>query len=221
MVRREVDYELIGVAFLITTIILGGILLIGSSLNSYKVNDLRTEIANLEVKQRSQSLGIELASSFEGDNCQAMRQWVNSSSDTTEELRKKVAAYEDSSKIESPKYETLKKRYMNLMIQRIVEVREIEQRCGGDRVEIIYFYSNQDCDSCKDQGTVLTYLRRNYEDSVIVYPLDTGLEMDHIEFMKEFYGIERYPSLVVDGEVYEGFQSKQTLQQVIENKTEE
>lgn len=221
MVKRDVDYELIGVAFLITTIILGGILLIGSSLNTYKVNDLRNEITGLEVKQRSQSLGIELASSFEGDNCEAMRQWVNSSSDTTEDLRKKVAAYEDSSKIESPKYETLKKRYMNLMIQRIVEVREIEQRCGEDRVEIIYLYSNNNCDACKDQGTVLTYMRRNYESDVIVYPLDTDLGMDHIEFMREFYGVERYPSLIINGELHEGFQSKQTLQQIIENKTEE
>lgn len=222
MVERKVDWEYLVLAFLVTVLLMGGILYLGTGLSDHKVNSLRDDVKQIEVEQRSHSLGLQLAESVEGQRCEAMSSWVESSVPEIQNLRKEVAAYESSSKVDNADYELVKKRYMNLVIQNLIEVRQMEENCGDDRVNIVYMYTKNDCGRCEDQGTVLTYYRRNYEESVLVHPLDTDLEMKSIEFMEDFYNIEEYPALIIEGEVYEGFQDREKLGNVLEqnlNKT--
>lgn len=216
MVDRKVDWEYLVMAFLATIIIMGGILYLGTGLSEHKVNSLRDDVKQIEVEQRSHSLGLQLAGSVEGQKCEAMQRWVESSVPDIQNLRQEVAAYESSSKVDNADYELVKKRYMNLVIQNLIEVRQMEERCGEDRVNIVYMYTKNDCGRCDDQGTVLTYYRRNYDDKVLVHPLDTDLEMKSIEFMENFYNITEYPTLIVEGEVYEGFQDREKVGTIIE-----
>jgi len=62
-----------------------------------------------------------------------MRRWADSSVPEIQNLRQEVAAYESSSKVENQGYELVKKRYMNLVIQNLIEVRQMEERCGGTK----------------------------------------------------------------------------------------
>jgi|AntDeeMetagen681_2_1112603.scaffolds.fasta_scaffold01201_4 hypothetical protein len=216
MVDRKVDWEYLVLAFFITVLLMTGILYLGTGLSDHKVNSLRDDVKQIEVDQRSHSLGLQLAESVEGQRCEAMRRWVDSSVPEIQNLRQEVAAYESSSKVENQGYELVKKRYMNLVIQNLIEVRQMEERCGEDKVNIVYMYTKNDCDRCEDQGTVLTYYRRNYENDVLVHPLDTDLKMKSIEFMEDFYNITDYPVLIIEGEVYEGFQNRERLGNIIE-----
>lgn len=222
MVERKVDWEYLVLAFFVTVLLMMSILYLGSGLSDHKVNSLRDDVKQIEVEQRSHSLGLQLAESVEGQKCEAMTRWVESSVPEIKNLRQEVAAYESSSKVENKDYKLVKKRYMNLVIQNLIEVRQMEERCGEDRINIVYIYTKNDCGRCDDQGTVLTYYRRNYEDSVLVHPLDTDLEMKSIQFMENFYNIEQYPALIIEGEVYEGFQDREKLGEILEqnlNKT--
>lgn len=216
MVNRKVDWEYLVLAFFATLLIMSSILYLGTGLSDHKVNSLREDVKQIEVEQRSHSLGLQFAESVEGQKCEAMQRWVESSVPEIQNLRQEVAAYESSSKVENAEYELVKKRYMNLVIQNLIEVRQMEERCGDDRVNIVYIYTKNDCDRCEDQGTVLTYYRRNYEDNVLVHPLDSDLSMKSIEFMEDFYNINDYPALIVEGEVYEGFQNREKVGEIIE-----
>lgn len=216
MVDRKVDWEYLVMAFLATIIIMGGILYLGTGLSDHKVDSLRDDVKQIEVEQRSHSLGLQLAESVEGQKCEAMRRWVESSVPEIQELRREVAAYESSSKVGNADYELVKKRYMNLVIQNLIEVRQMEERCGDNRVNIVYMYTKSDCGRCNDQGTVLTYYRRNYDDKVLVHPLDTDLNMKSIEFMQDFFNVNEYPTLIVEGEVYRGFQNREKVGEIIE-----
>lgn len=216
MVDRKVDWEYLVLAFCVTVILMTGIFYLGSELSDHKVNSLRDDVKQIEVEQRSHSLGLQLAESVEGQRCEAMRRWVKSSVPEIQDLRQEVANYESSSKVENTDYTLVKKRYMNLVIQNLIEVRQMEERCGEDRVNVIYMYTKDGCGRCDDQGTVLTYYRRNYDDKVLVHPLDTDLDMKSIEFMEDFYDINQYPALIIEGEVYEGFQSREKLGEVLE-----
>lgn len=218
MVNRKLDWEYLVMAFFVTVILMSGILYLGTGLSDHKVNSLRDDVKQIEVEQRSHSLGLQLAESVEGQKCEAMQRWVESSMPEIQDLRQEVAAYESSSKVENRDYELVKKRYMNLVIQNLIEVRQMEQRCGDNRVNIVYMYTKDDCDRCDDQGTILTYYRRNYQDDVLVHPLDTDLEMKSIEFMENFYNITEYPSLIIEGEVYQGFQNKEELGAIVDQK---
>lgn len=216
MVDRKVDWEYLVMAFLVTIIIMGGILYLGDGLSEHKVNSLRDDVKQIEVEQQSHLLGLQLAESVEGQKCEAMTRWVESSVPEIQNLRKEVATYESSSKVDNTDYELVKKRYMNLVMQNLIEVRQMEERCGDERVNVVYIYTKNDCGRCDDQGTVLTYYRRNYDDKVLVHPLDTDLDMKSIEFMEDFYNVTEYPTLIVEGEVYEGFQDRDKLGNILE-----
>lgn len=216
MVDRKVDWEYLVLALFVTVVLMTGIFYLGAGLNDYKVNSLRNDVKQIEVEQRSHSLGLQLAESVEGQKCEAMKRWMQSTVPEIRDLRKEVASYESSSKIKNGEYRLVKKRYMNLLIQNLIEIRRMESECGEEAVNIVYLYTKDDCGRCEDQGTVLTHFRRKYGDKVVVHPLDTDLGVKPIEFMEEFYGIDKYPAVVVEGEVYEGFQNKQELDRIIQ-----
>jgi hypothetical protein len=216
MVDRKVDWEYLVLAFFVTVIIMTGVFYLGNGLSDHKVNSLRNDVKQIEVEQRSHSLGLQLAESVEGQKCEAMRRWTESSVPEIQNLRQEVAAYESSSQVENTDYKLVKKRYMNLVIQNLIEVRQMEQQCGDNKVNIVYMYTKNDCGRCNDQGSVLTYYRRNYDKEVIVHPLDTDLDMKSIGFMEEFYNVSEYPSLIIEGEVYEGFQDREKVGNLIQ-----
>lgn len=220
MVERTVDWQIISIAFAVTLVIMGGIYLGGSQLNEYKLDSIRNDIKSLEVEQQSQDIGFDLARSTESDSCSAMQKWIDTSTPKIKDLRKDVAAYESSSKFESEEYTILKKRYTNLVLQNMMEIRTLEQNCDKEMLDIVYVYSKYNCPSCEDQGTVLTYYRQKYDERLIVHPLDADLDMDSVNFIEELYNVTEYPVIIVDGEVHRGLQDKQELGDIIEENLE-
>lgn len=223
MVEREIDWKYPLIAISLTIVIFSGIFYAGYLLNEHKVDTLRSQIEEAETDQRSRVIGLELSESLQSQDCRAVEGWMNTTVDELRDLRLEVAAYENSNKINNREYTTVKKRYMNLLLQNLVQLRNYDESCSGEKVDIIYFYDD-DCDACTDQATILTQIRQEYRKEVVVYPLDTELDMQPINFLLNYYDIERYPSLVVDGEVFSGFQSKEnltaTVDQNLNNSTE-
>lgn len=212
MVKRNFDWEYVVIGLLTTFLVLGVVFVAGKGLSNHKVNALEKDVKEMEVDQRSQLLAYQLASESE-PNCQAMREWVNGTVKESQDLRRDVAQYENSRKIENSEYGVLKKRYMNLLVQNILEVRRVEDNCDKNYTEIIYFYSN-DCQVCRDQGSVLSHVSGNNQDTII-YALDTSLDMDTISYLETKYGVKEYPSLVVNEELYSGFRDKAELKEII------
>ncbi|PSG99422.1 MAG: hypothetical protein BRC29_04870 [Nanohaloarchaea archaeon SW_7_43_1] len=215
MVEREIEWKYPLFAVLLTAAIFSGIFYTALSLNDYKVNNLKSQIEEVEVEQRSRLVGLQLSENLEKNDCRAVKGWVNTTVDDIRNLRLEVAAYEDSNKIDNREYTTVKKRYMNLLLQNLVQIRNFDDACNREVVDIVYFYSDG-CDACNDQATVLTEVRQRYGKDVVVYPLDTELDMQPINFLLNYYDVEEYPTLVINGEVKQGFQSIDSLEQDIE-----
>lgn len=222
MVERKVDWKYLVIAVAVTGMIFTGILYAGFALNDYKVDSLRAQIESVETEQRSRIIGLELSEDLQEEDCRAVDEWMDTTVDDLRELRLEVAAYENSNRIDHREYTTVKKRYMNLLLQNLIQVRSYDESCSGEIVDVIYFY-NDGCDACMDQATILTQVRQEYGQNVVVYPLDTSLDMQPINFLMSYYDVQEFPTLVVEGEVYEGFQPKDNLTSTIEtklNKTE-
>lgn len=216
MVERSVDWEYPVAAAVLTAVIFVALFQAGIFLNDYKVEDLRNQIDSVETEHRSNLIGLELSQNLQKEDCRALDEWMNMTVDDLRNLRMEVAAYENSNKIDNDDYTEVKKRYMNLLLQNLIQVRNYDSSCEKQIVDIIYFYED-DCDACTDQATVLTNIRQEYGQEVVVYPLDTELDMQPINFLQNFYEIERYPSIVVAGEPKEGFQSIEKVREQIEN----
>jgi thiol-disulfide isomerase/thioredoxin len=217
MVGRKVTWKYPIAAAVVTVFIFGGIFAAGLSLSDYKVSALNSSVETVQVEQNSRLVGQDLSTSLEQNSCKAMGEWMNTTVDDLRELRKEVASYEEANKIENDRYELVKKEYMNLMLQNLAHVREYDRNCDRRMVDIVYFYSD-DCDACKDQGTILTHVGQEYGQKVVVFPLDTELGMSSISFLLDYYEIDEYPSLVIDGEIHEGYSSTQELQSLLDRK---
>lgn len=216
MVDREVQWRYPVMAAAITAVVFSLILGSGFLLNDYKVDSLQQRMETVEIEQNSRMIGQELSTSMEENSCRAIGQWMNATVEDMRILKKEVSAYENTNKIENPSFKTGKKRYTNLLLQNLVQVHRYNRNCNEEIVDIVYFYGDN-CDACEDQGTVLTQIRRDYDQDVVVYPLDTELEMPAVEFLHDYYGIEQYPSVVVDGEVMQGFQSMEDIEQAVDS----
>lgn len=219
MVDRKVDWEYLALAFFVTVIVVSAVFFLGGRLNDYKVERLREDISELETDQRAQSLGFEIMETSRSDQCQAIEEWRKSTLSDLRNLREKVEAYEDSTKLRNRDHGDLKKRYTNLVIQNMLEMRRMEERCGQNVTEVIYLYSNN-CPGCEDQGTILSHYRGEYPDRLAVHPLDADLGMKHVDFIENLHDIERYPAMIVEGEAYQGFKDKEEFGQILKERGE-
>ncbi|MGE0792652.1 MAG: hypothetical protein AB7V77_00565 [Candidatus Woesearchaeota archaeon] len=117
----------------------------------------------------------------------------------------------------------LKKYYFTLEMKHwLLANKQIEQcnlEPNIDNSVILYFYSNsKECVDCSKQGTVLSYMKRNYP-HIKIYSFDVDLELSALDALKKVYGVQDYtPSLVINEEYYEGYLDALTLKKFIENQ---
>ncbi len=63
---------------------------------------------------------------------------------------------------------------------------------------------------------ILTYLKNEFKDKLLIFALDsTYVDEPMIEMLKDQHGISRYPTLIIEGHVFEGFIPKDKLLRAI------
>ncbi len=107
---------------------------------------------------------------------------------------------------------SLKQSYSLLEIKDYLLMKRITERCGQKSIFVLYFYSNDNCADCLKQGYVLTSLREKYP-NLRVYSFDYNLDLSAIRSMISIYKVpNNLPALVINGKVYSGFQSIDTIE---------
>ena len=83
--------------------------------------------------------------------------------------------------------------------------------CGQeDFVSVLYFFS-ENCGTCDDQSFVLTHLKNKLKEKFLVFTLDADFDEPVINILKKYYNIEKYPTLILEGNKLEGLQSKDDI----------
>ncbi len=110
----------------------------------------------------------------------------------------------------------LKKYYSLLEIKDYLLMKKISERCGTKSAFALYFYSNkEDCQDCERQGYALTELRAKYP-ILRVYSFDYNLDMSAIKAMISIYKVgDTLPAMVINGKVYNGFQTADQLEAIL------
>lgn len=134
-------------------------------------------------------------------------------SDELNTLADKLSYAESQEGFNSADVKSLKENYSLLEIKDYLLMQEIYQKCGASPTSILYFYSNNgDCPDCTNQGYVLTALRQEYPE-LRVYAFDYNLGLSAINTLITLYHIpSALPALVMNGKVYDGFQSIAQIQ---------
>ncbi len=216
MVERPLSWEYMLAAGIITATLMAGIFFMGQQLSDRKVSALETQVEEFTQEQQEHDLTRRLALNLPENNCRALNIAVRQTITDVKDLQDEVARYENSQKIENRDFTLLKKRYMNALLEYWLTAQKIRDRCGSDIVNVLYLYHDEDvCPRCEDQGVVLTDYRQQYSDSLLVFPLDASLNMSAINLLGDAYSIDQYPALIVDGDAYQGFKTRQELDDIL------
>jgi len=116
----------------------------------------------------------------------------------------------------NPDFIRLKKYYSLLELKHWMLLKKAVENCNWNYVFILYFYSEEkDCPDCQNQGTIISYLRDKYY-FVRTYSFDWDLELSALDSLKSIYSLQKdMPILIINGEVYHGFKTKEELQEII------
>jgi len=111
-----------------------------------------------------------------------------------------------------------KKRYVLLKTELWLNSILLKKRCGNKVQTVVYIYSqNEKGELTKkaEQDAVSDVLRKIKEEKgneIILIPIAGDLGLDTIEMQLQVYGIDYFPSIIINEEnVLEGFHSKENI----------
>jgi len=219
MVKRRIAWEFYIVSAAITLFILFMGIYLGIFLSKGKIEQLQSELKSLKLKQEDLMFELSLFALNKNISCNMLTQALEKVIDEAGKLGDKVSLYETTEKIKDESFYELKKDYTLTLIRYWFYVEEIKKNCDkGNLVTVLYFYSNRDCFDCLSQGTILTYMKQKYPQNLMVFALDYDLDLSIISSLKRVYGVQKVPSLVINGEKYEGLVTLEKLSEILCSK---
>ena len=192
-----------------------GIFIVAFSLSNYINN---RKIA--DIKSTEDSISIDILSSetqfeiLQQSSCSIVSGSILS--DQLSNLATSIETAETAHGIDSESVKTLKKYYSLLEIKDYLLIQEIYRQCDARPISILYFYSNnKNCTECTNEGYVLTALKEEYPD-LRIYSFDYDLGLNAVSTLTTLYKVgPKLPAIVVNNQTYNGFQSLDTLRNII------
>ncbi len=188
---------------IITLIIFLGILSLSNYFDSKRIEEIRSVENGIALNILSSETQFALLSVTPCENL--------GNSSLTQELDSigtRLEYLENTRGIDDPEVIQLKKEYSLLEIKDYILMNTVSEKCHAKSPFILYFYSNVDnCNDCKNVGTVLTELRREYP-FVRVYSFDYHLPVPTIKTLTDIFKVkEQFPALVIHEKPVYGLKS--------------
>lgn len=209
------------IAGFVTLIVFISGMLLQWTLDQTRTQDLTTRITELEITTNSLMAEKEIINLFGGKECEIYKKRTGDIAARVDRLGTTLENYKGSGVFQDDEYESIKHEYMILEILYWAKLQDLKDKCGDNNyVTILYFYA-EDCQACKDQGVILTDLKKDYREKVMVFSLDFGYlnKEPNINFISTLYDVQKAPTLILNKEMrLEGLQSKEKLSALIDEE---
>lgn len=214
-VKSKIGLDVYIITTVISTLLFITGILLGITISGQRVNILDGEINYLRDSIENIELEFLFLDMMAGNiSCSYFIGEANRLAVDSTELGASVDLYEQTQRWDDPTYLSLKSRYMLVTVRDWLMLEKIKKTCLGNYTTILYFYGSE-CPECATQGFVLTYLKDKYPQQVMVFSLDTGLDVPIVNALKTSYNVTEYPSIVVDNKRYSGFVNTTYLEEDI------
>lgn len=214
--NKRLDKKTLITAFIISLLIFVSGIFVGWNLNKQKINVMKNKVS--DINKNLESLQTEfLFLNFIGENasCPLLRNRMVEINEETYKLGSRLTSYDESSKFKDElDLEELKKNYYHSLIRYWLLSRKMKESCGMEKFITVLYFFNKDCKKCSDQGFLLSYYKRQLEEKLLVFTLDADFKDPFIQALEDFYKIDRFPSIVVEGEKYESFKNMKELKEI-------
>lgn len=207
---KKMDWAKHAAVLSITVLVFFTGILLGTLLNKNKVDAVK----DMSEELRISTMSSEIEFAILAENPCAIQD-ISFLNDELYELSLKVDYMENQLGVNNKEVKELKNFYSIVQLRHWLLMKKIKEQCETKATNIIYFYSNEgDCRECSDQGFVLSYLRRT--ENVNIYSVDINTENNAVRTLKKVYSVKTAPSLIIDKELYQGFQTLQQLKEILE-----
>lgn len=212
MVVRNFNLRRHLTAFAITALIFVIGLLIGLTLTNERIKF--TENFARQQKADYDSLQLQYLYLQKG-SCPVLEKTLEQNIQELENNRARLEEFIKDSDRED--FKLAEREYILSEIRYWLLAKQSKLDCGSDTVSILYFYSDVegDCQDCSAQGTILSYLKEEFKDRLLIFSLDINTEDPMLKILKETKKIDKLPALIVEEDKYSGLIETEELKSII------
>lgn len=210
--ERKVSFHLYISAFIISLVIFLLGVFVGNMVDTANMSGISEELS--EVTERVSS--IQLLLLMEGNSsafCPVYISELESIDEEVENVGHKLSYLEEEKGFHD---DELKKQYFVLEAESYLLSEKVKTLCGDDSVLLIYFYSNEECELCQEQGIEILRARDELPDvNVKLFSFDGTIGSPIAEAFKTQYFIKSYPAIVINGKKYIGYRDAESIKELI------
>jgi len=214
--KKRFDLKILISAIVISSLLFLSGLGIGYTINLEKLSTVESKM--LEISQSLQKFQLEfLFLDVLGENatCPLLANRLSEINKESYLIGTRLESYGSGNDImDYNEYINTKKKYSRLLIGYWLLAKKLKSSCKLNANTIVYFFS-KDCSRCDDQSFILTYLKNKLGDRVLIFALDADLDEPSVQTLKTYYNITKYPSLIINENLYEGFQPKERIEALL------
>ncbi|RLE43330.1 hypothetical protein DRJ48_01235 [Candidatus Woesearchaeota archaeon] len=219
MVKRESYKHMYIIAGIITALIFSLGLLLGLVLDYERLQYANRVTKQQEVNFKSLQLNSVLLDEFKSKKelCSILQVSLQQVLTDLGYSLERIEEYEKESDINKEEYELILRNYLLDNIRYWLIARRGMDMCNMDMVTILYFFSEETCDICPTQGTLLTYYKKKYGNDLLVFPINVDLRKEEkvVPVLMGIFEIDTYPTLVINDKKYEGLVNREELGKLI------
>lgn len=218
---KEFSRERALLALFITIVIFAA----GITIGNYATTKKFEMVQDLSEQLQVQTLGIEVEYQILEENICENDEILYLTEDLFA-LSEKLDFMENSLGYDDQRVVDLKNYYFILQSKHWLLAKKRAETCNIENTInntiVLYFYQNKDdCEQCQQQGAVLTYLRKKYDDMKI-YSFDTDATVSVVPVLKKIYGLQNEtPALVINDQPHTGYLNVDDFISFVQRQIEE
>jgi len=215
--ERKISKDKYIMAGVLTFLIFSLGLALGFLLEDHRYNLIEEINQEQDVNYLSLQLQYLYLTAFQDyDSCPILAAALQKTVVDLSESLEKVITVEEEKNLPGDRQEMVLRRYALDNLRYWLLAKESQERCNLDIVNIMYFYSG-DCESCPDQGTILTYFKNVFGEKVLIFPINMDLRPEEamVDVVGSQFNITSYPTIIINNNKYVGMVKKDQLQEII------
>jgi len=214
MVKRKVNWRIYITAAFITLVVFSLGVGLGFYISNEKYDIIRYDLENLQLKQKDIELELLLISSIGEQSCDTLKYEIEKTASLSSELGEKVSYY-DKEMIKNPEFYILKKQYIMTLIEFWNYWELFKKNCNSSVNTVLYFYAINNCNDCQAQGFVLSFLKDEYPEKIMIFALDKDEDLYSLNLVKNVYNVTKVPTLIINNEKHEGLKDINVLKELL------
>lgn len=195
------------------------IFILGISLGSYLAGSRLEYFEKTQQELTTMLKGLELKDELleQGDIC--VLTWDDVWKEKVD-MGKKMSYLESRFGKDNKDIIEQKKIYELIEIRTLLLLEKIKQECKEDLITILFFYTNNKDDEkgswkkCSDQGYILDAVYKQ-DPRINIFSFDINIKNPATDTLRQNYNITKVPSLVIEGKLYEGRMSLESIKELV------